>query len=394
MPTIGQNREDCEKTDRKNGSSDGETIHLSEGDPISESVRVEETALHRSRCQRLFEGLQEQYFLFGVKPNGTIVYVSPAIEKIVGFQPSNVVGKNWRDFVDVNNVVNEPIEELQRSRFDGRGKENHTFRCEISHQDGSTRLIEVRDVPVFDENGDVILSEGIGHDITDRHNSELALQKAHHELETRVRERTAELNRVSELYKSVVDHQTEFIVRWLPNGKQTFVNPAYCKYKKCSKEDLLGTLVPRMSNESAKNIFDQIVVNLKPENPVITTVTPVLQESGLEVWQRWTDHGMFDPSGELVLIQSVGRDITKERRVGQMAQDVAVFRALMENLSPRERQVMEMVTAGKANKVIARGLDLSVKTVEKHRSSMMRKLQVQSVAELVRKVIGAELSDD
>ena len=45
---------------------------------------------------------------------------------------------------------------------------------------------------------------------------------------------------------------------------------------------------------------------------------------------------------------------------------------------------------GKANKVIASNLQLSVKTVEKHRSSMMRKLQVQSVAQLVRLVIRVE----
>jgi DNA-binding NarL/FixJ family response regulator len=45
---------------------------------------------------------------------------------------------------------------------------------------------------------------------------------------------------------------------------------------------------------------------------------------------------------------------------------------------------MDLVVTGDANKVIARKLGLSVKTIEKHRSSLMKKLGVRSVPELVR----------
>jgi two-component system response regulator FixJ len=53
-------------------------------------------------------------------------------------------------------------------------------------------------------------------------------------------------------------------------------------------------------------------------------------------------------------------------------------------LTPRERQVMACVVAGKANKVIAAELGLSVKTVEVHRANVMHKMAVDSIAELVR----------
>ncbi len=58
--------------------------------------------------------------------------------------------------------------------------------------------------------------------------------------------------------------------------------------------------------------------------------------------------------------------------------------AQLGTLTTREHDVMQMVVAGDANKVIARKLGLSVKTIEKHRSSLMKKLQVRSVPELVR----------
>lgn len=56
----------------------------------------------------------------------------------------------------------------------------------------------------------------------------------------------------------------------------------------------------------------------------------------------------------------------------------------LETLTPREREVMECVVRGLANKVIAMDLDLSQRTVEIHRARVMEKMQARSLAELVR----------
>jgi FixJ family two-component response regulator len=56
-------------------------------------------------------------------------------------------------------------------------------------------------------------------------------------------------------------------------------------------------------------------------------------------------------------------------------------------LTPREREVMTMVVSGKSNRTIAAELDLSVKTVETHRASVMTKMQAASLADLVRMVL-------
>lgn len=60
-------------------------------------------------------------------------------------------------------------------------------------------------------------------------------------------------------------------------------------------------------------------------------------------------------------------------------------------LTPREREVMDMIIAGKANKVIAIDLGLSQRTVEVHRAHIMDKLGVRSLADLVRAVTHAGL---
>jgi FixJ family two-component response regulator len=59
-------------------------------------------------------------------------------------------------------------------------------------------------------------------------------------------------------------------------------------------------------------------------------------------------------------------------------------------LTTREREVLELLTQGLANKQIAYALDLGEKTIETHRAKLMRKLGVRSVAELVRLALAAE----
>lgn len=58
-------------------------------------------------------------------------------------------------------------------------------------------------------------------------------------------------------------------------------------------------------------------------------------------------------------------------------------------LTPRERQVMDLVVAGKLNKVVADELGISIKTVELHRANMMSKLGVRNLPDLVRMAMEA-----
>jgi two-component system response regulator FixJ len=65
-------------------------------------------------------------------------------------------------------------------------------------------------------------------------------------------------------------------------------------------------------------------------------------------------------------------------------------RTKMEKLSKREVEVVSLVSQGLPNKSIARELDISVKTIEKHRANAVRKLGVCSTAEMVRIAVTAD----
>lgn len=65
-------------------------------------------------------------------------------------------------------------------------------------------------------------------------------------------------------------------------------------------------------------------------------------------------------------------------------------RVKLDRLTPREKQVMDLVCLGHLSKTIADKLGISVKTVELHRANLMAKLRVRSVQELVRLTLGYE----
>jgi two-component system response regulator FixJ len=64
-----------------------------------------------------------------------------------------------------------------------------------------------------------------------------------------------------------------------------------------------------------------------------------------------------------------------------------LIRARFESLTPREREVLTLVTSGKANKVMAGDLGVSQRTVEIHRARVMEKMHAASLAQLVRMVM-------
>ena len=102
-------------------------------------------------------------------------------------------------------------------------------------------------------------------------------------------------------------------------------------------------------------------------------------------------HGAFDflqkPFRDQDLLDRIQRAIVKDAELRQSLGEHARIKTHLESLTPREREVLDLMTQGKQNKSIAQDLGVSPRTVEIHRARVMEKMNAQSVAELVRMML-------
>ena len=92
---------------------------------------------------------------------------------------------------------------------------------------------------------------------------------------------------------------------------------------------------------------------------------------------------LIKPVSSDQLLQSVERAIARHNTVLSLKQAEDVVLSHIATLTPREREVFELVIRGKSNKAVANVLGSTERTIKAHRHRVMKKMQVQSLAELV-----------
>ncbi len=96
------------------------------------------------------------------------------------------------------------------------------------------------------------------------------------------------------------------------------------------------------------------------------------------------------PFGDQVLLDRVQQALNHYGVMRREANERATLMARLSLLTPREREVMQLAVKGQMNKTIADALGISIKTVEDHRASIMKKMHACSFADLVRMAVEAE----
>ncbi len=115
-------------------------------------------------------------------------------------------------------------------------------------------------------------------------------------------------------YRTIIEDQTELICRFRPDGTLTFANDAYCHYFGKTRRELVGkTFMPLIPEEDQEMVHRQFS-SLSPKTPLTSYEHRVILPGGEIRWQRWTDRAIVDESGGITEFQSVGQDITEQKR--------------------------------------------------------------------------------
>ena len=98
------------------------------------------------------------------------------------------------------------------------------------------------------------------------------------------------------------------------------------------------------------------------------------------------------PCNDDELWEAIRTGLTADERNAQLESSRSELLERLNTLTPKEREVLQYIVSGDANKVVARKLDVSVRTIENHRQKIFQKMQADSLAELVRIALAAGIS--
>lgn len=135
-------------------------------------------------------------------------------------------------------------------------------------------------------------------------------------------------------YRSLIEQQTDLVSRFRPDGKFIFVNDTYSQFFNKPKEELIGNTWEPLPVDDDIEIIKEKLSTLSPENPTVIIENRVFSGKGEIHWMQFINSGLFDGKGDLQEIQSVGRDITEQKRAeNALRESEKKYRLLADNAS-------------------------------------------------------------
>ena len=141
---------------------------------------------------------------------------------------------------------------------------------------------------------------------------------------------TQEVTRSREMFRSVLDDQTELVCRFRPDGTLTFVNRAFALYHGWSPSGLIGTVLARVVAPAEWAGIRDSAAELSSDRPLMEREQEIETAEGATLWKMWRYRGFFDGDGTLTEVQVVGADVTtmklQERELIENPEQQAVLK--------------------------------------------------------------------
>ena len=275
---------------------------------ITEQTLAAEKLLKKERFFRsLIEDTHD--IITVLRLDGIIVYESPSVEQALGYRLEERIGCNCFDGIHPDDLA---AAQKAFSEAIETGRLSHPVEYRYRHKNGSWLNLEVTGQLSTDETGEqiVIVTK---RDITERRIMEEKLRNS------------------EELYRNVVETQTELICRFLPDGSLTFVNDAYCRYFGKSREELIGMKFYKLTPKGSPLLVEELVNTLIAKRESVTVESEVIRADGSIGWQRWIDNVVLDAQGNVVEFQGIGRDITEQKMIEEkLRQSEELYRNVVE----------------------------------------------------------------
>ncbi|TET85659.1 MAG: PAS domain S-box protein, partial [Anaerolineales bacterium] len=277
---------------------------------ITESKRAEE-ALRESeeKHRELVENLND--IIYTVDENGVTTYISPVVESVLGYAPSELIGQSFADSMheeDLPRATENFLSTLSGNTTMGEYR--------ISTKSGEFRLLHSSNRPIFEGNR-VVGATGVLTDITERKRAEEALRES------------------EEKYRTILEDIEDGYFEVDIAGNFTFFNDPMCGIIGYSRDEMMGMNNRQfMDKKNAKKVYQAF-------NRVYTTGKPS-KEFGWEITRKDGTKRFIEASvslkrnseGEPIGFRGIIRDITEHKSAEEaLRKSEEHYRLLAENVT-------------------------------------------------------------
>jgi len=304
------------------------------------SKRQAEHALriNEKKYRQMFNAMLDVYA--EISMDGIVLEVTPSVYQQTGYTRDQVLGHHMQEFYAIPAEREKLLEKLFLDGY------INDYEALLLDKKGNPRPYSFTGKVIYDDEGNPDKIAGVMRDIGNRKQFEQELQNAKHELELRVRQRTAELQVSNEELRREVDERKQvevalreehgkqqkildtveaIIVELDKEGRISLINRKGCQLLGYKRQELLGKnwfiyCLPQPDGEERiAPIYQKIMSGLLPF--IEYQETQILNKRGERYLIAWHHSHYVDDQGRLVGMLSAGEDITNRVRIEEQARE-------------------------------------------------------------------------
>lgn len=246
------------------------------------------------RNKSIFDNMQEGLVIQDLQ--GKIIACNQSAEKILGLSLDQMLGKtstdpHWRAIKENGEPFpgeEHPAMQTLKTRIPQQNVIMGVYRS----KDNFVWLSVNSNLLTYPDTQEPYAVFTIFHDITESKKLEISLQNS------------------EKKYREIIETQSDFVLLSAPDTTIQFANYSLSKMMGISAEEMIGLKWIDFANPDDIKDIEQKLKALTPENNTFLTENRDKRFDGKWGWTQWINQGLFDQLGNLIQIQSIGRDIT------------------------------------------------------------------------------------
>lgn len=259
--------------------------------------KTEQLHTSEKKYRTLIENVPD--VVYSLDNTGHFIEVNPAVTQMLGYSRDELVGEHFRKVIHPEDL--EKASTSFQELVQGKRDKTIGLQLELVTKKGDTKIGELSAQALYNKKGQLLRTEGIVRDITERRQQEEQLM----------------------FLAGVVENVMEAVVIADRKGVITYVNPTVCSIFGYAKEELQGEVANILISGNSQVIFQEILDNVRKGDWEGEVLAITKDGRKFPLWLRTS--GLRNEEGEITAFVSVSRDITEQKEAEEKLQRYALL---------------------------------------------------------------------